>query len=54
LAVAVLAALQAHGYLRALSHAIALRVDPLVVVLDFVLALALVSLAVLRASLERD
>jgi ABC-type lipoprotein release transport system permease subunit len=54
LTVAVLAALQAHGYLRALSHAIALRVDPLVVVLDFVLALALVSLAVLRASLERD
>jgi ABC-type lipoprotein release transport system permease subunit len=54
LAVAVLAALQAHGYLRVLSHAIALRVDPLVVVLDFVLALALVSLVVLRASLERD
>jgi ABC-type lipoprotein release transport system permease subunit len=53
LAMAVLTVLQAHGYLRALSHAIALRVDPLVVILNFVLALALVSLVVLRASLER-
>ena len=52
-AIAALAALQAHGHLRALAHTIAPQVDPLVVALNFILALALVSLALLKADIGR-
>ncbi len=52
-AVALLAALEAKGYLRALLHSVALQVDPLVAVLCLALASALVALALSRADLDR-
>jgi len=52
LAVAALAALQAHDCLRALSHSVSLQLDPLIIALNFALVLALVSFVVLKARLD--
>jgi predicted lysophospholipase L1 biosynthesis ABC-type transport system permease subunit len=52
LATLALTAIQERGYLRALSHSIAFRLDPLAVALNFILVLTLVSVGVLKAELE--
>lgn len=52
LAVIVLEMIQEHGYLRALSHTIPIHVDPIIMLLNLILATILVSIGILRSSLE--
>jgi len=52
MAAAVLTVIQGSGYMQVLSHAAPLSIDPLVVILNFIIVILLVSISILRGKLE--
>jgi len=51
LAVAILTVIHGCGYLRILSHTASIQIDPLIVILNFILTALLISISILRGDL---
>ncbi|MGC8949407.1 MAG: FtsX-like permease family protein, partial [Thermoprotei archaeon] len=52
LGVTILTIMQENGFLQVLSHTVPMQLDPLVIILDFVLVFILILVMVLRSELE--